>query len=177
VAEPALRVTIAQALPKTAEKLEAVLQHGTEIGAAGFIVWHSQRSVARLEAGDKRAKRLDRWRGIIRGAAEQSARGALPTVEWTEGGAELIARFPDYDAVLILQESAAPGSFRSSMETLPAAVSKLLLIVGPEGGLSDAEVAAFTAAGGRPVSLGPRILRTETAALAAVAQALYARGE
>jgi 16S rRNA (uracil1498-N3)-methyltransferase len=175
-AEPTLRITVAQALPKTPDKIEQVLQHGTEIGAAGFVVWTAQRSVARLDSGDKLEKRLARWRGIVQGAAEQSGRGVLPTVGWSENGKSLAKTFAPYDAVLTLHESAAPGSFRAALESPPTGPANLLFVVGPEGGLTHDEVAAYAAAGALTVSLGPRVLRTETAALVAVAQALYAHG-
>ena len=86
-AEPILQITVAQALPKTPDKMEQVLQHGTEIGAAGFVFWAAQRSVARLSDGEKIDKRLTRWRGVVQSAAEQSGRGVLAAVDWRDGGA------------------------------------------------------------------------------------------
>lgn len=170
--EPRLRVTIAQALPKSAEKLEQVLQHGTEIGAAGFIVFGAARSVARLEAGEKRQKRLARWRSIVRSAAEQSGRGVLPPVEWAEDIRVLGEQ--GAGALLALHESA-----RTPLRAaLPAPIpSRLRLAIGPEGGFTDAEMDTLRQSGAVAVSLGPRILRTETAALAALAQILYASGD
>jgi 16S rRNA (uracil1498-N3)-methyltransferase len=136
-AEPETRITVAQALPKTSDKIEQVLQHGTEVGAAGFLFFSARRSVARLAEGEKIEKRLLRWHGILQGAAEQSGRGIIPTVEW---------------------------------------IKNLLIVVGPEGGLDEQnEVSLLAASGGVSVSLGPRILRTETAALVALTQILFAR--
>lgn len=179
--EPATRVTVAQALPKTTDKIEQVLQHGTEIGAAGFVLWGAFRSVAKLGTGDKVEKRLERWRGIVKGAAEQSGRGVLPGVEWNDGARDMAGQVATFDAALVLHEAAGAGpgsSLAAALAALPAhAAPRLLVIVGPEGGLTDEEVALFTSAGARPVSLGPRVLRTETAALVAVAQILFARGD
>ena len=174
--EPRVRVTVAQALPKTGEKVEQVLQHGTEVGAAGFLLFPAQRSVARLDAKDKAERRIERWRGIIRGAAEQSGRGVLPEVEWIASSADaLAARLATFDAVLVLHE-AASVPLRQALTAAPSGTAtRVCIVVGPEGGLTEGEVARFTEAGAVAVSLGPRILRTETAALVALAQILYAR--
>ena len=175
-AEPTLRITVAQSLPKTSDKIEQVLQHGTEIGAAGFAFWTAQRSVARLADGEKIDKRLARWQGIVQSAAEQSGRGVLPTVAWWGIGADALAgHLPDFDAAFVLHESATQ-SLRAVIDAhLPATATSLLLVVGPEGGLTDGEVSRLSGAGAAVVSLGPRVLRTETAALAGVAQVLFAR--
>jgi len=173
--EPRLRITVAQALPKTADKVDQVLQHGTEVGAAGFLFFPAQRSVARLEGRDKVERRVERWRAIVQGAAEQSGRGVLPTVEWLTGGEALAERLSGCGASLTLHESAGTP-LRVALSPPPAAAAAdLCLVVGPEGGLTEAEVVRFAAAGAAAVSLGPRVLRTETAALVALAQILYAR--
>ena len=177
LAEPQTRITVAQALPKTSDKIEQVLQHGTEIGAAGFLFFSARRSVARLAEGEKIDKRLLRWRVILQGAAEQSGRGIIPTVEWIGLTTDLAKRLPAFDRVLILHESASLP-LATALAQIPdeQATPRLLIIVGPEGGLDDqSEVPILTDAGGLSVSLGPRILRTETAALVALTQILFAR--
>ncbi|MES2464474.1 MAG: RsmE family RNA methyltransferase [Armatimonadota bacterium] len=175
LAEPETRVTVAQALPKTSDKIEQVLQHGTEIGASGFLFFSAKRSVARLAEGEKIDKRLVRWRGILQGAAEQSGRGIIPTVEWVGLTTDLAKRLPAFDRVLILHESSALP-LPTVLAEIPPTHHNLLRVVGPEGGLDDpSEVSLLTASGGVSVSLGPRILRTETAALVAVTQILFAR--
>lgn len=171
--EPRLRITVAQALPKNADKLEQVLQHGTEIGAAAFVVFPSARSVARLEP-EKLEKRLIRWRGIIRGAAEQSGRGMLPDVSWCASLPEATGVCESPCAALLLHEGATTR-LAQALEDVPASVTQILVVVGPEGGFTENEVAGFTARGSKAISLGPRILRTETAALVALAQILFAR--
>ena len=173
--EPRTRITVAQALPKNADKMEQVLQHGTEVGAAAFIVFPSARSVARLP-DDKAEKRLQRWRGIVKSAAQQSGRGRLPTVTWAASVAEIAERMASFEAALIAHETASLPLGRA-LAGVPGPATKLLVLIGPEGGLTDDEAARFTAAGGVPVSLGPRILRTETAALVSLAQTLFARDE
>ncbi len=175
LAEPATRITVAQALPKTSDKIEQVLQHGTEIGAAGFLFFSARRSVARLAEGEKIDKRLLRWRGILQGAAEQSGRGIIPTVEWVGLTTDLAKRLEAFDHVLILHE-AASLPLADVLTDIPSVNKNLLIIVGPEGGLDEqSEVSLLTQGGGVPVSLGLRILRTETAALVALTQILFAR--
>jgi 16S rRNA (uracil1498-N3)-methyltransferase len=170
------RITVAQALPKTPDKIEQVLQHGTEIGAAGFVCFGAARSVARLAGDDKIERRLDRWRDIVRGAAEQSGRGVLPSVSWSPSARDLAARFPGFDAVFALHTNAGTASpLAAALAAVPGPARDFLVVVGPEGGLTADEVALFGEAGARAVSLGPRILRTETGALVALAQILFAR--
>ncbi len=182
--EARTRITVAQALPKTSGQIEQVLQHGTEVGASGFAFWAAQRSVARLADGEKIEKRLARWRGIVQSSAEQSRRAVLPTVEWLPFAADVAKAVTGYDATLTLHESGSVSLARA-LADLPsgggggggdgASELRLLVIVGPEGGLTNEEVTRFESAGARTVTLGPRVLRTETAALVALAQILYAR--
>lgn len=164
-------IVVCQALPKSPERIEQVLQHGTELGAAAFHVFAGDRSVAKLETNDKVVKRLERWNSIIRSAAEQSGRAILPTILWHRNLKDAI----DYVKLplLVLHEE-ADVPLRSVVKSTIASSNGLALIVGPEGGLSPAEVAACRRDSGIAISLGPRILRTETAALAAIAQLSYA---
>ncbi|MBC7807254.1 MAG: 16S rRNA (uracil(1498)-N(3))-methyltransferase [Akkermansiaceae bacterium] len=175
--EPKTRLTVAQVLPKTGEKIEQVLQHGTEVGASGFVLFQSERSVARMEQKDKIEKRLERWQGIVQGAAEQSGRGRLPTVEWERHAPDITRRIGEWDAAIALHEGATLALRDALQAERIADATRLLILVGPEGGFTDGEVAGFAGAGATPVSLGARVLRTETAALVALAQILYARGE
>jgi 16S rRNA (uracil1498-N3)-methyltransferase len=175
VSEPRTRITVAQALPKNTDKLEDVLQHGTEVGAAGFVVFGAQRSVAKLEE-NKLAKRLERWSAIVKGAAEQSGRGIVPPVSWAGNGVKrVLAEKSSQEAVFVMHEAAAlplPQALSAAAD-----ITAITFLVGPEGGFTDDEVNTVVAAGGVAVSLGPRVLRTETAALVALAQILYARSE
>lgn len=171
--EPAIRITLFQGLAK-GEKMEFVLQHGTELGIAEFVPVAASRSVVRLDAR-KAAQRAERWQRIAREAAEQSRRGAVPVVAPLHAWEEAVARIPAHDLALVAWEGGGEP-LRKVLEAHPAAASYALFI-GPEGGLTPGEVDLARRAGAVPVTLGPRILRTETAPLAAVAAILYARGE
>lgn len=158
-----IHITIASGFPK-GEKLELIVQKGTELGAYAFIAFPGESSVAKWDA-KKQQKKQQRLNKIAQEAAEQSHRQALPTVSFTSEK-ELIASFADYDAILIAyEESAKQGEQAQLVQTFQAleAGQKLLVVFGPEGGLTPNEVEKFQAAGAKLCGLGPRILRTETA--------------
>jgi 16S rRNA (uracil1498-N3)-methyltransferase len=169
--EPQTSVTVAQALPKMAEKMEQVLQHGTEIGTAGFWAFESERSQTHL-TGERQEKRLTRWSSIIKTAAEQSHRALLPSLRVAGKCGDVFQSAPKFDRAL-LADPTAELSLREALSSSPAPQS-LLVIVGPESGFTPAEVTQAKRAGVTRISLGPRILRTETAALALTAQILFA---
>ena len=162
IARPTPAVTVVQALPKS-ERSELAIELATEAGADGFVAWQAQRCVARWESAAKIDKGLRRWGAVARSAARQSRRAHVPQVEGLMSTADLLGRAPDA-LTLVLHESA----------TVPLAdigladAASVLLVVGPEGGISDEELAQFTGAGARTVRLGPTVLRTSTAAAVAL---------
>ena len=167
------RVTICQALPK-GEKTELILQKGTELGAHDFLLFGGCRSVARLR-GDQQKSKLERWGRVTSEAARQSGRVSVPAVVWRSGAAEA-AREATHELRLILWE----GEREQSLKGVLSAAEKpesLIVAIGPEGGFDPAEVELFTGQGFIPVSLGPRILRTETASIAILAIIQYMWGE
>ena len=158
-----IQITIASGFPK-GEKLELIVQKGTELGAHDFIAFPGESSVAKWDA-KKQKKKQQRLNKIAQEAAEQSHRQALPIVNFASEK-ELIARFSEYDAVLIAyEESAKQGEQAQLVQTFQqlSADQKLLAVFGPEGGLTPKEIENFQAAGAKLCGLGPRILRTETA--------------
>ena len=169
--EPHTRIMIAQALPKMAEKMEQVLQRGTEIGAHGFRAFSSTRSLTHL-TGERQEKRLARWKSIIKTAAEQSHRALLPEAFAVDTFETILASASEYDLAILAYEDERERSLKAALRREPGPRS-ILLVVGPESGITPQEADAARAAGLISVSLGPRILRTETAAMAAAAQILY----
>jgi 16S rRNA (uracil1498-N3)-methyltransferase len=165
--EPKVPVIVAQAFPKTGEKLEWVLQHGVEVGAAGFIMFRSARS----EAG-KLADKTDRWRKIVKTAAEQSGRAVLPDVEAVADLVTVLDLAPDGTTMLFCDEAEQSRTLHSAIAKQPPA--RVLLIIGPEGGWSELERKSAASRGALPITLGPRTLRTETAALVALSQVFCA---
>jgi len=171
--EPPVKITVAQALPKVTEKMEQVLQRGTEIGASGFWAFASERSLTHL-TGERHEKRRGRWEAIIKTAAEQSHRAVLPTLRVDGDFGGVLAAAGDFDLVLLAYEGEREMTLAKALAAPPDPPGRLLVVIGPEAGLTDAEVKAARRAGVQPVSLGPRILRTETAAMVMVSQILFA---
>ena len=157
-------VTIVQALPKS-DRSELAIELATEAGADAFVAWHASRCVARWDGSAKVDKGLRRWGAVARSAARQSRRAYIPPVTGVVSTAELAQQVRDDGATaLVLHESATV-----LLTELPVAqADSLMLIVGPEGGIADDEIAALSEAGATPVLLGPTVLRTSTAAAVAL---------
>ena len=175
--EPNVQVTVAQALPKVGDKMEQVLQRGTEIGAAGFWVYSSERSLTHL-TGERQEKRQEkrqvRWSAIVKTAAEQAHRSVLPALKIDGEFRDVLSTASEYDCALIAYEGETDVLLKPTLTAQTAPLKRVLVIIGPEGGFSDSEIKAARKASVQTVSLGPRILRTETAALVMVSQIIYA---
>ena len=169
--EPDVRVTLYQGLPK-ADKVDYVVQKGTEAGTYAFRILEMARSVSRLKASDA-VRKAERWQRIAEEAAKQSGRAHVPEVKVIDRKAlpELLAA---HDLVLVPWEEAKAVSLAQALRARPDA-RDIALIIGPEGGMTAEEIDVFKAGGAVPVTLGPRIFRTETAGLAAAIMALYER--
>jgi 16S rRNA (uracil1498-N3)-methyltransferase len=154
---PALQVTLAQALLK-GDRGELSVELAVEAGVDAVLPWRAQRCVARWDSGARGAKALARWRDAAREAAKQSRRGWIPPVAEPVSTAALEQRCAAAAGCLVLHESA---SVALPSVALPTG-GELLLIVGPEGGITETELAALTGAGGRPVRLGPGVLRSSS---------------
>lgn len=162
---PRPTVTVVQALPK-GERSELAVDLATEAGADVLVPWAASRCVARW-TGDKAVKGVDRWRQVAREAAKQSRRTRFPLVEPLHSTADLVQRVAGAvtagGTALVLHEA---GS--TSIRGVALAATELLIVIGPEGGVADDELAALTAAGASVVRLGPQVLRTSTAAAVAL---------
>ena len=163
--EARLRVTLYQGLPK-AEKMELIVQKAVELGAAAVVPVSMSRCVVQLNQKDG-AKKQERWQRIAREACKQSGRCLQMQVEAPISFKELVRRLPGHEAAIVPWEDARGYSLPRLREELPN-LTELAVVIGPEGGMSEDEVAQMRSAGCRPVTLGPRILRTETAGLAAL---------
>lgn len=162
-------VTLAQMIPK-GQKLDYVVEKATELGISALIPVQSSRSV-----GEASANKLARWRNLARTAAQQSGRTRVPDVEGPIDFPALVARIREYDAAIFAWEL-AEQPLRTTLVAMRQAHS-VLVMVGPEGGFSHEEADAAVAAGAHAVSLGTRILRTETAPLVILSAILYEGGE
>lgn len=165
VASPRPRITVVQAIPKS-DRSELAIELATEAGADAFVAWQASRCVARWDGQDRVDKGLRRWRAVARSAARQSRRAHIPDVSGAVSTTELVERVRDIEAtpVLVLHESAA-----QPIADVPVAqADSLLLVIGPEGGIADDEIAGLSGAGATVVRLGPTVLRTSTAAAVAL---------
>ncbi len=160
---PALRVLVAQALAK-GDRGELAVELATEAGADAIIPWRATRSVARWEEGTRGDKALARWRTTARAAAKQARRAHIPEVTEPVGTPELAELCATVSRALVLESGITT---RLTEIELPPQ-GDILLIVGPEGGITDEELATLTAAGATAIRLGPTVLRTSTAAAVAL---------
>ena len=168
---PSCRLTLIQGLPK-GDKLELILQKGTELGVNRFCLVEMERSVGRLP-GAKQARRLERWQRIVEEAARQCRQFHLPQLCVGDSFAAALA---GRDAALKIMLWEEQGT--SLTPVLPAvAPAEAVVVVGPEGGISRNEVEQAENLGYQPVGLGPRILRTETAGLAVMSILQYLYGD
>ena len=163
--EHPFRVTLYQGLPK-GEKLDLILQKCTELGAAELVTFVAARSIVKLR-GERSAGRLERSEKIVLEAARQSGRRTPPRV-CIGGSLDAVLREAGQEVKLLLWEGEQITTLKETFADYPAPRS-VGIVVGPEGGLSPEEVAQAIAHGFTPVSLGRRILRTETAGLAVLA--------
>jgi len=169
IARPRPRLIVVQALAK-GDRDERAVETMTEVGVDAIVPWQASRSVVRWDPA-RAAKGVTRWRATAREAAKQSRRAWMPEVADPESTEQVVARLRAASAsglALVLHESAA----RPLQEIASVGIAEVVMVVGPEGGVSDDELAAFEAAGAVPVRLGPTVLRTSTAGTVAAAVVL-----
>ena len=162
------RLVVVQAIPK-GDRGELAVEVLTEVGADVIVPWAASRSVA-VWRGERAAKSLAKWRSTAREAAKQARRSWWPEVREMAGTAEVVGQLRDADLAVVLHEA---GSRPLAGLDVPAE-GVVVVVVGPEGGISEEELEAFAAVGAEPVRLGRSVLRTSTAGVAAAA-ALLAR--
>ncbi|MBN2181947.1 MAG: 16S rRNA (uracil(1498)-N(3))-methyltransferase [Sedimentisphaerales bacterium] len=169
-AEPETKITLFQSL-LTRDKFEWVLQKCTEVGVCSFVPVVTQRSIVRRTV-DITPEKLSRRQNIITEAAEQSGRGVIPTLENPVNFSDVFSALDDFDCVLLASTDSDAPRLREVIKP-DKAPKKVALLIGPEGGFSDEEIAEACGRGAVAFSLGKRILRTETAAVVASALILH----
>lgn len=171
--EPSFHITLAQSIPK-GERWEWVLQKGTELGVIRFIPFFSERTIVKIPK-EKIEKKRARWQRIVKEAAEQSWRGIIPQVDPPISWNQLLQQIEQENHAWIAYEREGE-SLKQCLQDLGES-NKLLLIIGPEGGFSEREIEESVKSGATPITLGPRILRTETATLVALSAILFANDQ
>lgn len=172
--ESKVKITLAQGLPK-GDKMELIVQKGTEVGISEFIPMDMKRCIVQYDH-KKEQKRRERWEKIAKEAAEQAHRTIIPEVTEGKTFKQWMLTLSEYDLVLVPYEGEKVKGIREVLEGHPDAKS-ICVLIGPEGGISEDEIETALAAGAIPVTLGPRIMRTETAGLVAATCILYQYGQ
>ncbi len=168
----AVRITLAQSLPKT-DKMDLIVQKATELGAGRVVPFVSARSIPVLTP-EKARQRRERWQKIALEASRQCRRPDVPEVAEVMPFDRMLESAADSGLKMILWEEETGTKIKSALRASP--VDTITVTIGPEGGFSSEEVAAARAHGFIPVSLGPQVLKTETAALAALSIIQYEKG-
>jgi len=174
--EPKTKVTLFQGIPKQS-KMESIIQKCVELGVYEIVPVFMERTVV-VDKGNNMARKVDRWNKISAEAVKQCRRGVIPQVRDAVRMSDVMGELKDYDLVLIPYEDEEKTSIKevlrgeNSVSSSDAGLDVAVLI-GPEGGFSEDEVAAVAEAGGRSVTLGRTTLRTETAGPAALAMIMY----
>ena len=169
--EPEIEITLYQGLPKAA-KMDYIIQKNTELGISRIVPAKLSRCVVKLEGKSAEEKKCERWQKIANEAAKQSGRGVVPKISEPMDIDGIIESVKDSDLAFVPYECEEESRLKNLLKTANAA-KKISFIIGPEGGFDASEIEKLKNAGVKPVTLGKRILRTETAAEAVVSMLMY----
>lgn len=172
--EPPINIILYQGLAK-GNKMDTIFQKGTEVGISKFYPVETNRSIVKINSVKKEKARINRWSTIVDGAAKQSKRDKIPKVENIISFREMISLLKDKENILVPYENEKSNGIKEDLEKLKG--KDVHLIIGPEGGFDQKEIGELKEAGAKIVTLGPRILRTETAGLVASSVILYELGD
>lgn len=173
-AEPHIKITIFQGLPK-ADKMELIIQKAVELGCYDITPVEMKRCVVKLADKDKK-KKLERWQKIAEVAAKQSGRNRIPKINEVKSIQNICNLFPEYDIVIVAYENEKENKLKQEIEKLKEKQTdnlKIGILIGPEGGIDNTEIEWFQQNNAKQVTLGSRILRTETVALYMLSIILY----
>ncbi|MBR1803206.1 MAG: 16S rRNA (uracil(1498)-N(3))-methyltransferase [Clostridia bacterium] len=171
--ESNIKITVFQGLPK-ANKMEYIIQKATELGATKIVPVAMQRSIVKLE--EKTApKKIERWQKIAETAAKQSGRDYIPKIEQVQTISMICEKMQSNDLTLLAYENEQKTTLKEELKKfkIKPEGANVGMIIGPEGGLDSKEVEILIAAGAKPVTLGKRILRTETASITMISDIMY----
>lgn len=167
--EPAVYLTLYQSFLKR-DKFEMVLQKGTEVGVSRFVPVVTKRTL--VQSTEMKANKVSRWRTILAEAAEQSERGRLPELTTAVSFKTMLSQLEQYDLTLLMWAGDGGVRLKTAVNT-QTPIKTIALLIGPEGGWTETEVEHAQQHGAKIVTLGQRVLRTETAAIVASALLLH----
>ena len=165
--EPSVKVDIFQGIPKS-DKMETIIQKSVELGVNKIFPISMKNCVAKIKDD---IKKQERWQKISEAAAKQSKRNIIPSIEKSVDMKYLCSKINEYDLVLVAYENEDKKTIKDILKNNK--VEKIAIVVGPEGGLTEKEVEELIKCGAKAVSLGKRILRTETAPIAMLSMIMY----
>ena len=172
--EANISVSVVQGIPKS-DKMELIIQKCTELGVDYFIPLELKRCVSKIVGKDS-IKKIERWQKIAEVASKQCLRDKIPIVEPKMTLNEFCKKISDYDLVLVAYEKEEAHILKEIIEQNKYA-KKIAIVIGPEGGLEKSEIETLTSTGAKVISLGNRILRTETAPIALSSILMYELGD
>lgn len=172
--EPPIDIVLFQGLPKSA-KMEYIIQKATEIGIKEIYPLITKRTIVKINDIQKENKKIERWNKIVLEAAKQSKRDYVPSVKNIITFKEMIQQFQDEENVLVPYEDEKSVHLKDVVNSIKG--NKINLVIGPEGGFEEEEINMLKNIGAKVITLGPRILRTETAGLVATSILLYELGD
>ncbi len=169
--EPSINITLFQGLPKS-DKLEMIIQKCTELGVSEIVPVITDRVIVKLDEKSS-SKKLERWNKIAQEAGKQSGRQKIPKVKNINNLKNLIEIISKYDILLLPYECEKENTLKSVLRNLDKNVKNIAIFIGPEGGFSENDLKLLDLPNTKRVTLGPRILRTETAGLVTLSMVLY----
>lgn len=170
--EMPIKIDLYQGLPKS-DKMDLIVQKTTELGISKIIPVLTERVIVKLEKGNEN-KKIERWNKIAVEAAKQSGRQLIPTVENVVNLEKIVENLSKYDIVIVPFECEKDSTLKNILKNVKNKIENIAVVIGPEGGFSESDIDILKKAPNVvKVSLGKRILRTETAGLATVAMLLY----
>jgi len=172
--EAPININLFQSLAK-GSKMDLILQKCTEIGVKNFHPITTHRTIVKVNNGKKEDKKLDRWNNIVDEAAKQSKRDILPMVEDVISFKQMLELLKDEKDIIVPYEEEKSNGIKYSLKQIKT--NNINLVIGPEGGFEPSEIEALKSIGAKIVTLGPRILRTETAGIVAATIILYELGD
>ena len=169
--EDKIKIDIYQGLPK-ADKMELIIQKSVELGANAIIPVAMSRSIVKINSRDE-AKKIQRWQKIAESAAKQCGRGFIPEVKHLINVKEICNWINEYDVIIVAYENEKENTLKTELKKLKATDLKIGIVIGPEGGFEESDIKLLKESGAKIVTLGDRILRTETVALNVLSIIMY----
>lgn len=175
--EPPIEITLFQGIPKS-DKMDFIIQKSVELGVKKIVPVMTERTIIRFENHKDKVKKVDRWQKIVLEAAKQCNRGMIPTVEYPVSFNECLELAKEADLGIIPYEKEMENGLKNHLKNhLKNSIHKVAVIIGPEGGFAENEIKNAVNYNIKPVTLGPRILRTETAGITVLSILMYELGD